>query len=529
MKILLKNGTVYDGRGNAPKVLDVLLEDDCIAEVGNIDVNCADQVLDMTGLCVAPGLIDSHSHNDYFYDYDDADVYYKPFLEQGITTQITGNCGFSPFGIDENSPFTEKMKEGLFKAKNPGSFADFVKRAQGKLFVNMVPLIGHGTARIGASGIDPKPLTDEQIKIVTDAAEEAMQNGAFGGSFGFMYEPGMYSKENELIAFASAIAKYDGIVTVHPRACSKVAMAYPLISAKPHIEMALDEVIGIMEKSGCRMEYSHLIFVGKSSWGSADRMLSKFYQYREAGYDIGYDMYSMTYGASVITVICPDWYMAMDEETKKKPFSRFKLRLIINITRKLLGIDYKDITIAYINDDPKYRKYEGRTVADVAREENKDCLDLYLELIDASDGAGKVYLDKYYNEELIRKLMEDELSIFMTDAWVETKGVQNGAAFQCYPNFLLKAKKYGIPMEKVIHKMTGAVVERYGIHDRGILEAGYKADITVFDPEGLKVYPDEPGRKPDGIRYVFVNGKCAVDENGFRAERAGELILKKKS
>lgn len=529
MKILLKNGWVYDGKGTVPGIMDVLLEDDRIAEVGKIDEEKADEVLDMTGLCVAPGLIDAHSHNDFFYDYEDAEVYYKPFLEQGITTQITGNCGFSPFGISPDSPHADKVGAGLFEAKNPGTFAEFVKRAQGNLYVNLVPLIGHGTARIGVSGLDSKPLDDAGIKTVTDAVEEAMENGAFGGSFGFMYEPGMYSKEKELVAFASAVAKHDGIVTVHPRACSKVAMAYPLLSAKPHIEMALDEVVGIMEKSGCRMEYSHLIFVGKSSWGSADRMLKKFYKCRKAGYDIGYDMYSMTYGASVITVICPDWYMAMDEETKKKPFSRFKLRLIIDITRKLLGIDYKDITIAYINDDPKYKKYEGRTVADVAREENKDCLDLYLELIDASNGAGKVYLNKYYNEELIRRLMEDELSIFMTDAWVEPRGVQNGAAFQCYPNFLLKAKKYGIPLERVIHKMTGAVVERYGIRDRGILEAGYKADVTVFDPEGLKVYPDEPGRKAEGIRYVFVNGKCAVDTEGFRGLRCGELILKIKN
>ena len=529
MKTLLKNGLIYDGKGNAPQKADVLLENELILKIGNIATEEADTVMDMSGLCVTPGLIDAHSHNDFFYDYEDADVYYRPFLEQGITTQITGNCGFSPFGIDPASPHRDKVGAGLFAAKQPGTFADFVKKAEGKLYVNMVPLIGHGTARIGVSGLASEALSDEDIKKMTDAVDEAMENGAFGGSFGFMYEPGMYSRENELVAFAAAVAKHDGIVTVHPRACSKVAMAYPLITAKPHIEMALDEVISIMEKSGCRMEYSHLIFVGKSSWKSADRMIDKFYKYRKAGYDIGYDMYSMTYGASVITVICPDWYMAMDEETKKKPFSRFKLRLIINITRKLLGIDYKDITIAYINDDPKYKKYEGRNVADIAKEEKKDCLDLYLELIDASKGAGKVYLDKYYNEELIRKLMEDELSIFMTDAWVEPRGVQNGAAFQCYPNFLLKAKQYGIPLEKVIHKMTGAVVKRYGITDRGVLEAGCKADITVFDPDGLKVYPDEPGRRADGIHYVFVNGKCVVGPDGFGGDRAGQLILKSKA
>ena len=526
MKVLLKNGLVYDGTGAAPAEADVLLEDGFIKSVGkNIDVE-ADRVVDCTGLCVAPGFIDAHSHNDFFYDYDNAEVYYRPFLEQGITTQVTGNCGFSPFGVPENCRYSANVGAGLFEAKAPGSFKDFCKNARERLFVNMVPLVGHGTVRIGVSGLNSAPLTEEQLHQELSLVDECMKNGAFGGSFGFMYEPGMYAKEEELVAFASKIAEYGGIVTVHPRACSKVDMGYPLIS-RPHIEMALDEVISIMEKSKCRMEYSHLIFVGKSSWASIDPMLKKFYDYRKAGYDIAYDNYSMTYGASVITVICPPWYMALSEAQKKQPFNRFKLRLVVDVTRKLLGIDYKDITVAYINDDAKYKAYEGRNVEEIARTEGRDRLELYLELIDASKGSGKVYLDKYYNEELIRRLMEDELSVFMTDAWVEPRGVQNGAAFQGYPNFLLKAQEYGIPLEKVIYKMTGAIAKRYGFEGRGVLTAGNCADVTVFDPKGLRVYPEEPGRKADGIRYVYVNGSCVVDGGSFIPSRAGELLLRK--
>ena len=145
----------------------------------------------------------------------------------------------------------------------PGSFREFVERAQGKLFVNIIPLVGHGTTRISISGYDPTPLTADQIAEEMKLVDEAMEGGAFGGSFGFMYEPGIYSKRDELVAFAKRIAKYDGILTVHPRACSKVALGYPLLS-KPHIELALDEVVDIMKESGVRTEYSHLIFVGKT-------------------------------------------------------------------------------------------------------------------------------------------------------------------------------------------------------------------------------------------------------------------------
>lgn len=215
MKTLLKNGTIVDGSGGKPYVSDVLIENDKITKIAK-DIDAADaEVIDCTGLTVAPGFIDAHSHNDFFYDYDDAERFYEPFIRQGITTQITGNCGFSPFGVDKNTKYKDKVGGGLFHAKNPGSFKDFVKNAEGKLYVNIVPLIGHGTTRISISGFDAKPLTKEQIDEEMKLVDEAMENGAFGGSFGFMYEPGMYSKTDELVAFAKELQQYDGILTIH--------------------------------------------------------------------------------------------------------------------------------------------------------------------------------------------------------------------------------------------------------------------------------------------------------------------------
>lgn len=524
MTTLLSNALVYDGTGAKPQLANILIDGNRIVYYGK-EKPSADSEIDCTGLSVAPGFIDAHSHNDFFYDYEDAELYYEPFVRQGITTQITGNCGFSPFGVPDDSPYKDKVGAGLFEAKNPGSFKDFVQRAKDNLFLNIVPLIGHGTARIGVNGLKNGNLNEEQITQMLEAVDEAMKNGAFGGSFGFMYEPGMYSSKDELYAFASKIAEYDGIVTVHPRACSKVSMDYPLIS-KPHIELALDEVIDIMEKTGCKMEYSHLIFVGKSSWKSLDRMLAKFHSYNEKGFKIGYDNYSFEYGASVITVICPSWYMALSDEQKHSIINRLKLRLMISMSSLLLGISYKDLVVAYINEDPKYKKYEGRNIYDIAKEEKRDCLDLYLELVDVSKGAGKIYLGKYYNEEIIKRLMEDELSVFMTDAWVEKLGVQNGSSYQCYPNFLLKAINYGIPLEKVINKMTAKIAERFGIKDRGIIKEGFIADITIFNPKQLEIFPENPDKSAKGIVKVFINGNCILNNDEYIGIRCGEMILK---
>lgn len=525
MKILLQGGTVYDGTGNLPTQVDILVEDKLIKQIGvNLSID-VDRIIDCKGLVVSPGFIDAHSHNDFFYDYEDAEKFYRPFIEQGITTQVTGNCGFSPFGIDNKSIYKDKVGGGLFHAKNPGTFKEFVSRAKGNIFVNIVPLIGHGTTRISVSGYNPTPLTKEQIDEELKLVDEAMENGAFGGSFGFMYEPGIYSKKDELYAFASEVAKYDGIVTVHPRACSKVALGYPLIS-KPHIEIALDEVIDIMEKSGVKMEYSHLIFVGETSWKSLEPMLKKFHRLNDEGHKIAYDNYSFTYGASVITIVLPPWYMALPKEERHKPINILKLKILIYFTKKLVGLDFSDMTVAYIGDD--YKKYEGKLISDIAKDEGLSDFDMYLKLVDLSDGQGRLYIDRYYNNDIINRLMTDDLSIFMTDAWVEEAGTQNGSTYQCFPYFLVRARDNKMPLENIIYKMTGATAERFGIKNRGRIKEGYYADFTIFDYDNIKINTKIPDFRPLGFKYILINGQIVMDDGEYISKKAGEIVLKNK-
>ena len=526
MKTLFKNGTIIDGSGEKPYVGDVLIEDDRILEVGEKITAEADRTVDLTGCQICPGLIDAHSHNDFFYDREDAEKYYRPFIEQGITTQITGNCSFSPFGVEEDTPYKDKIGGGLFDAVQPGSFAAFKERAKGRLFVNLVPLIGQGSVRAGIAGYDPTPFTREQIEQELGHVREAMEGGAFGGSFGFMYEPSRYAKEDEIRAFAKEVAKYDGIITIHPRACSIVSADYPLLTKKSHLELGLDEAVDIMEKTGCRLEYSHLIFTGERSWKLLDKMLNTFYRERQKGYRIAYDNYAFHYGASVITVVFPEWYAALSREEAAKPVNRFKLSLTILMYRKVLGIDWEDMVVAYISDE--HPEYEGKTIPEAAAEEGLSEMDMYLKLVELSDRKGSIYLGKYYNDAIVRRLMEDELSIFMTDAWVEEKGLQNIAAFQTFPQFFELSKRYRIPPEKIVRKMTGATVDRFGIRDRGYLKPGYKADITVIDLKKIRVDEKKPDAKPGGIVHVYVNGRAVLENGNYIGGRNGEVILKER-
>ncbi len=527
MKTLLKNGMIYDGSGEKPYRGDVLIEDGTILAVGGEIETESDCVVPLDGLAVCPGLIDAHSHNDFFYDREDAEKFYKPFIEQGITTQITGNCSFSPFGVDPDTPYRDKIGGGLFDTLAPCSFAEFKKRAEGRLYVNLVPLIGQGSVRAGMTGYDPKPYTPEQIEAELAHVREAMEGGAFGGSLGFMYEPDRYAKEDEILAFAREIARYDGIVTIHPRACSIVSADYPLLTKKSHLELGLDEAVDIMEKSGCRLEYSHLIFTGERSWKLLDKMLATFYREKEKGYPIAYDNYAFHYGASVITVVFPEWYAMLSKEEARKPVNRFKLQLTILMYRKVLGIDWDDMVIAYISDE--HPEYEGKTIPEAAAEEGLSNLDMYLKLVDLSDRAGSIYLGKYYSAEIVRRLMEDELSVFMTDAWVEEKGLQNIAAYQTFPQFFLLAKRYGIPYEKIVRKMTGATADRYRIPQRGYLKPGCRADLTVLDFDALRVDEKKPDAKPGGVVHVYVNGRAVMKDGVYQGGCAGEVVLKKQS
>ena len=524
MKTLFKNGEIYDGTGGKPYIADVLIEDDMIVRIAENIAEEADKTVDLTGYQICPGFIDAHSHNDFFYDREDAEKYYKPFIEQGITTQITGNCSFSPFGMDSDTPFQDKLGGGLFEVLHPGCFAQFKERAEGRLYVNLAPLIGQGSVRAGIAGYDPAPFTEEQIEKELSYVREAMEGGAFGGSFGFMYEPDRYADEKEITAFAKEIAKYDGIVTIHPRACSIVSADYPLITKKSHLEMGLDEAVDIMDRSGCRLEYSHLIFTGQRSWKLLDNMLSVFHRERRKGKDIAYDNYAFHYGASVITVVFPEWYAQLSKEEAASPLNRFKLQLTILMYRKVLGIDWDDMVVAYISDE--HPEYEGKTIPECAEEEGLSNLDMYLKLVDLSERAGSIYLGKYYNEEIVKRLMEDNLSVFMTDAWVVEKGLQNIAAFQTFPQFFCLAKRYGIPYQMIVNKMTGKTADRFRIPERGYIRPGYKADLTVIDLDHINVNEQKPDAKPEGIVHVYVNGQAVLENGEYKGGCAGKVLLK---
>lgn len=515
MKILLKNAKVYDGTGAAAMNGDVLVDNDRIAQVGaELPVDGADQVIDLQGLSLAPGFIDAHSHNDWFALRSDPLTWFDPFIRQGITTFVTGNCGISTVGFDKDCPHMDIIGAGLFgfgdAREHSGSLKAYFEAADNAMPCNMAVLAGHCTSRAAVSGSVNRPLTEEEETRMLALMEEALQQGAAGISLGLMYDPGLFAQKEELKKVAALCAKYDRPLTVHPRANSAVSMSYPELLGRSHLLRAVDELKEIALETKCKLHYSHAIFVGRRSFKDKAEFLQIMNSLREAGVDAMFDIYNELLGVSVITVILPAWYQAMSIEERRKPLNRLKLTVLVYATSLLLGFGFKDIQVAYIGKG--FEKYEGKSVHDIAKAEGMNDLDAYLMLCEKSDFKGRVNMGPYTTPEIISDFEHNENCLYMTDAWVEEFSVQNPAIYDCFPKFLRDALNgTGDTLENTIRRMTGATADRFQLSDRGYIRPGCFADLTVFDEKEIKAaQPDQ--EKSFGIKQVFINGRQVLSE-----------------
>lgn len=510
---LFKDGWIYDGTGAEAFRGDILVDNDRIVKVSE-DIHPEEgwEVVDLKGLSVAPGFMDAHSHNDWFAIKNEPQKYFEPFIRQGITSFVAGNCGLSAVGFEADSQHVDKVGGGLFSFTDTTgvypTVAEFFEAVDGNSPCNIAVLAGHCSARASVAGYENRPLTDDERKKMLGIMEKALKEGACGLSLGLMYEPGIYAGIDELKEVARLCEKYDRPMTVHPRACSAVSMTYPLLG-RPHLLRALDELVEIASGTKMKLHYSHAIFVGRRSFRCKDELLAILHGLKDKGVDIGFDIYSELLGVSVITVVLPAWYQALSPKQKRHWFNKLKLGILIKATIILLGFGWDDIQIAYIG--PGYEKYEGKSVAQIAREIGKSCLDAYLDLCEMSDFKGRVNMGPYSTPEIVSELSKDDRCLYMTDAWVEDHGIQNPAIYDCFPKFLkFSLCGTGDTMPNTIRKMTGAVADRFSIKERGLIKAGYYADLTVFDETKLReAQPDQ--EKSVGIEKVYINGINVLD------------------
>lgn len=530
-KTLLRGGLIVDGTGAPPRPGSVLLEGPRIAAMGDLPDD-AGAIVDCAGKVIAPGFIDAHSHMDFFSASSDPH-HFDPFTAQGVTTFVAGNCGFSPFGFAPGTKHRALLENSLFKAGREtldwNSFAEY-REVLGELGLthNFLHLVGHGAARASLSGFEARPLSQAEYTQMLELLDRALGEGAAGVSLGLQYKPGVFAKLDELDDVARLVKRHDKLLSVHAKAYSLFSGTYPMVPfGRAHNLKAIDDMLGLARRTGVRLQFSHLIFVGTTSWKTVDEAIELFDRAIADGVDVCFDMFPYRCGATLLNTLLPEWFMAGMPGSLRDPWARARLRLEAKVGFRLAGFGYPQMQITNACSD-EYDEHNGRFIPDIAQRVGKSNFDTMLDILDKSDVEARGLFHDYSNDELIDRLMQHPAAIFASDSWPEPGGHQNPAAYGTFPRFLHKARERGnLSLEAAVHKMTGSAATRFRLKRRGLLEDGYAADVVVFDWNDVEDGASASGdAAPSGIEEVFVNGERILAAGTVRTVRgAGEVLL----
>lgn len=546
--LLIKNGMIIDGTGRDAFKGDVVVAEDRIESVISSDTPPGedsaapgtDTVIDAEGRVVAPGFIDCHSHFDWVLPLSDHQEFLFPMVEQGITTVVTGNCGFSPAPVTaEGKKIINDLTETLldrplsYEWETMGEFFDYLESSDGLLF-NTVQLVGHGALHLAAvQDYTKRPNSREMAKMVSMTAE-ALDQGAGGLSFGLMYPPGLFSTRDDLLALARVAADRRRILTVHKRALSKYSGSYPIIPFldRPHNLKALDEILSIALETGVRLQISHLIFAGKKSWPTAQKAVQLIEKAQNKGLEVMFDIYPHFCGNSYLTVFLPAWFMENLDANLKNARAIRRLRIELSLAKFLVGFNMADIQIMQAGY-PAGEKYNGMSIVDIAKREGIDPVGAMLKIIEKSGGKALQLTYGYSgddaHEQLVEKLMVHERCLFETDTLLKSSGFANPASYGAFPRILGRfvRDKSVLSLAAAVSKMTGKTARWMGIAQRGEIKPGNFADIVIFDPDTIadNTTVKETARRPTGIENVVINGEMVVESGKYiKDKKAGQVV-----
>src|SRR5262245_36533782 len=319
-ELIVRGGSVVDGSGAPRFRANIAVNAGRIAEVSadreSYQVNALREI-DAGGLVVAPGFIDLHSHSDWVAPIPEHATILKPFLMQGVTTFVVGNCGFSVAPVrlgasrmlDESGQMLSERKF-VWTWQGVSEFGAHLKR-QG-MALNMAQLAGHGSIRLCVMGADAGEPSSEQLREMQSLLERAMADGAVGLSTGLGYFAGMIAKPRELVAMARVAGAAGGVLTSHLRAYSTRSLFFQ--SEVPHNLLAVREMVEVAREARVPLQISHLIFVGRRTWPTARETLADIERAASDGVDVAFDTFPYTCGNTTIRVIFPAWSQPQLEE-----------------------------------------------------------------------------------------------------------------------------------------------------------------------------------------------------------------------
>ncbi|MDR0396445.1 MAG: D-aminoacylase [Oscillospiraceae bacterium] len=521
LDLLVKGALIYDGTGSPPFRADVGVKDTRIAAIGK-RIPDAYTAINGSGLALAPGFVDSHSHADLVLH--SAPVsYYK--LEQGVTTEIAGSCGISPAPLSR-----ERFADGLrvcsqFAApphewESRLTFAGYMDEMDKNLGCNAALQIGHSEARAAVCGYANRELDASEMDALLGLTREAMQAGAIGVSFGLIYPPGSYANEAELTEVCRVAARYGGVFTIHMR------------SEGNFLVESVESVIRMARDSGCRAVISHHKAGGKANFGKTARTLELIDEANASGVEVYHDQYPYTASATGLNTIIPDEYHAMGVDQLVdmlgKPDGRARMRAILAKDRGVSPDAVPDsLASTMVGWSESRPDCSGKMLSEAAAEMGTDACELAFDLLRG---------DRMETSAIFFSMCEDDVERVMAHPrmMVGTDGLyMNGQrchprAYGSFPRFLGRyCRDRGIvTLAEGIRKITSMPAAVYNLQSKGLIREGMDADLTLFDPETIVDRADynDFKAKNDGLSAVIVAGRVVVDGNEWNGKRFGRLI-----
>ena len=537
-ELKLIGGQVLDGSAAPAVRADVAVSGGTITAIGDLSRVEAAEVIDCAGKTITPGFIDIHSHSDWLLPGADHGALIEPFIRQGMTTVVGGNCGFSP------APITDVNRHSAYEASRLimddaidlrwNSMREFLDALEhGGVSLNIAQLVGHGSVRAAVTGtLNPAAPSPEELKQMETLTREALDAGCIGVSTGLGYRPGIFAQEDELAAFARWAARDGKLFTSHLKAYSWLSGAYTTdATQEPHNLAAIEEILRVGKAARARVQISHLIFVGRQTWPNHGHAIRLIEDAHRDGLDVAFDAFPYTAGNTTASVIFPAWILPRLEEVLENADERANLRDFANTAFSSLGFGLPDVQIMKANA-PRFDEYNGLRVTDAASRAGLDPFDFYCRLVIESNRNARVLNHTYSGdrgeEEPLRAVLRHRLCTIETDTFITYGGHQNPAAYGTFPRVLSTYVKLGLfSLEEALHKMTGAAAERLKWKDRGWVRRGCAADLVVLDLARLQDTAtfDEPARFPIGIEHVFINGQHVLDGDRYDAQaRAGRVL-----
>ena len=528
--VIIVNGRVIDGSGNAWFYGDVALRGDKIARIvrrGQLGSAHALKRIDAAGMVVAPGFIDIQGQSgDLFLNGDGRDV---GKLTQGVTTEILGEAytvaPVSALTLADNAADTAAL---AMLRKFPGAhgFDAWLRAMQAHgISPNVGSFVGASTIREYAMGLHMGAAPAAQLDSMREAMRHGMEDGAMGLGSALIYPPGNYASTEELIEIAKAMSPYGGVYITHMRS-----------EADRYLE-GIDEAIRIGQEGHVPVEIYHLKAAGKRNWGKASQAIAKIDSARAAGQDVQADMYPYTAGGTGLAACLPPSASADGKlfENLADSAKRAKIRNEIahptSYAESLCELATPEGVLLTAFTNPKNKKWAGHRLSEVMAGSGTDWLSTVMDLL----------LTEHQDIGTIYFLMSDEnVAMQLKQPWMKIGTDADGPdpdsmttfthprTYGTYPRILGKyvRDEHVLLLEDAIRKMSGAVADRLLIRDRGLLREGMYADVVVFDPATIQEHTtyEKPNQASTGVREVFVNGVEVIRDGRHTGAKPGRVV-----